>query len=145
MPDSAETLVLANDLLEITRLADAIEAFCAPLAPGPKDLFALQLALEEVVTNVINHGFTDGAVHTFTVELRTRGRCVTAVVSDDAPAYDPLARPEVDTSLPLEARPVGGLGVHLVKKLVDTEHYDRRDGRNVLALSRTFGPPAGPL
>jgi len=145
MPESVHTLVLANELGEIPRLADGIEAFCGPLAPAPKDLFALQLALEEAVTNVINHGYTDGAAHTVTVELQARGRCVTAVVSDDAPAYDPLARPEVDTRLPLESRSVGGLGVHLVKKLVDAAHYERRDGRNVLTLSRTFGPPAGPL
>lgn len=145
MSESAQTLVLANDLGEIPRLAEAVEAFCAPLAPARKDLFALQLALEEAVTNVINHGYTDGAPHSFTVELRARGRCITAVVSDDAPAYDPLARPEVDTTLSLDVRPVGGLGVHLVKKLVDTAHYQRCDGRNVLTLSRTFSPPAGPL
>jgi anti-sigma regulatory factor (Ser/Thr protein kinase) len=145
MSATAQSFVLANDLGEISRLAAGVEAFCAPLDPAPKDLFALQLVLEEVVTNVINHGYTDGAAHLFSVELRALDRVVTAVVSDDAPAYDPLARPEVDTSLSLEARPVGGLGVHLVKRLVDTAHYERRDGRNVLTLTRVFGPSSGPL
>lgn len=145
MSERAQTFVLANDLGEIPRLAAGIETFCAPLAPAPKDLFSLQLALEEVVTNVINHGYTDGRAHTFAVELRVHGRTLTAVVNDDAPAYDPLARPEVDTSLPLDTRPIGGLGVHLVKKLVDAAQYERRDGRNVLTLHRTFGPPAGPI
>lgn len=137
-----QTFTLANDLAEISRLADGIETFCAPLDPGPKDLMAVQLAVEEAVTNVINHGYADGQPHTFTVELALEERRLTTVITDDAPAYDPLARPDVDTSKPLEEREIGGLGVHLVKKLMDSAHYERRDGRNVLTLVRTFAPAA---
>ncbi|HEY1110413.1 MAG TPA: ATP-binding protein [Opitutaceae bacterium] len=137
-----QTFTLANDLAEISRLADGIEAFCAPLDPGPKDLMAVQLAVEEAVTNVINHGYADGQPHTFTVELALEERRLTTVITDDAPAYDPLARPDVDTSKPLEEREIGGLGVHLVKKLMDSAQYERRDGRNVLTLVRTFAPAA---
>jgi anti-sigma regulatory factor (Ser/Thr protein kinase) len=142
MPASRQTLTLANDLAELPRLAGFVDAFCAPLDPAPKDLLALQLALEESITNVINHGYRDGERHTFTVDLTLEGRRITAVVSDDAPAYDPLARPEVDTSRSLAEREIGGLGVHLVKKLMDSARYERRDGRNVLTLVRTFAPAA---
>jgi len=72
-----------------------------------------------------SHGFAD--------------RRVTATVTDDAPAYDPLARAEVDITLPLEERPIGGLGVHLEKKLMDSARYERRDGRNILTFVRTIG------
>lgn len=137
-----QTFTLANDLAEISRLADGIEAFCAPLDPGPKDLMAVQLAVEEAVTNVINHGYTDGQPHTFTVDLSLEDRRLTTIITDDAAAYDPLARPDVDTSKPLEEREIGGLGVHLVKKLMDSAQYERRDGRNVLTLVRTFAPAA---
>lgn len=141
MPDRTATLTLTNDLAEVARLAAFVDAFCAPLAPADRDLMALHLVLEEVVTNVIRHGYRDGAAHTFTVALAAApDRRVTAVVTDDAPAYDPLARPEVDVTQPLEARPIGGLGVHLVKKLMDSAHYERRDGRNVLTLVRAFAP-----
>ncbi|MES2692977.1 MAG: ATP-binding protein [Verrucomicrobiota bacterium] len=139
---SRQTFTLANDLAEISRLAEGVDAFCAPLDPGTKDVMAVQLALEEAVTNVINHGFDDGQPHTFTVDLILEDRRLTAVVSDDAAAYDPLARPEVDTSVPLEEREIGGLGVHLVKKLMDSAHYERRDGRNILTLVRNFAPAA---
>lgn len=138
----SQTFTLANDLAEISRLADGIETFCAPLDPGPKDLMAVQLAVEEAVTNVINHGYTDGQAHTLTVELTLEDRRLTTVITDDAPAYDPLARPEVDTSKPLEEREIGGLGVHLVKKLMDSAQYERRDDRNVLTLVRTFAAAA---
>lgn len=139
MSVARQTLTLTNDLAEIPRLAAFVDAFCAPLAPTPRDVLSLHLALEEAVTNVINHGYADGQPHTFAVDLAADGRRVTAVVSDDAPAYDPLARAEVDITLPLDQRPVGGLGVHLLKKLMDSARYERRDGRNILTLVRTLG------
>jgi len=123
-------------------MAAFIDEFCGAFAPADKDLMALHLALEEVVTNVINHGYVDGQPHTFTVELAAEARRVTAIVTDDAPAYDPLARAEVDVSQPIEERAIGGLGVHLVKKLMDSARYERRDGRNILTLVRTLGGAA---
>ena len=135
-----QTITLRNDPAEIPRLAEFVDAFCAPLGPTPKDVFALQLTLEEAVTNVIDHGYADGQPHTFTVELAAADRRVTAIVTDDAPTYDPLTRAEVDITLPLEDRPIGGLGVHLVKKLTDSARYERRDGRNILTFVRTLGP-----
>jgi len=136
------TITLRNDLAEIPRLAEAVEVFCAPLEPSTKDLMGLQLVLEELVTNVINHGYRDGQPHTFTVSLSLSGRLVTAVIDDDAPAFDPLARAEVDTTLPLDQRPIGGLGVHLVKKLTTHARYERRNGRNLLSITCAFAPPS---
>jgi serine/threonine-protein kinase RsbW len=138
------TLTLANDLAEISRAAAAFEAWAEPFDLPMPDLMALQLALEETITNVINHGYRDvpaGTRH-FTVEFSALAPAdgspsiVRLVVTDDAPAYDPLARAEVDTSIPLEDRPIGGLGVHLVKKLMTHAAYERRDDRNVLILQR---------
>jgi anti-sigma regulatory factor (Ser/Thr protein kinase) len=129
------TITLRNDRAEIPRLAAFIDGFCQPLRPAPEDLMSFHLALEEAVTNVIHHGYVDGQAHEFTVSLAAApGGLVTAVVSDDAPAFDPVARPPVDTSLPLEERPIGGLGVHLIKNLMDSVRYERRDGRNLLTL-----------
>jgi serine/threonine-protein kinase RsbW len=135
-----QTITLRNDLAEIRRLTEFVDSFCAPLVPSSKDVPALQLALEEAVTNVINHGYADGNPHTFTVELEAADRRVTVVLTDDAPAYNPLARAEVDITLPIEDRPIGGLGVHLVKKLMDSARYERRDGHNILTFVRTLGP-----
>ncbi len=134
-----QTLTLRNDLGELERLTAFIDAFCAPLRPSEKDVMSFQLALEEAVTNVIQHAYRDGAEHTFTVALHAGADDrVTAVLTDDGPAYDPLARPEVDITRPLEEREIGGLGVHLVKKLMDVARYERRDGRNILTLERVI-------
>lgn len=134
---ASQLLTLTNDLAEIPRLAEAVEAFCEPFAPSMKDLLAIQLALEETVTNVINHGYKGHppGARSFTVELAAPSPDrLRATITDDAPAYDPLARPEVDVSLPIEERPIGGLGVHLVKKLMHHAAYERRGDQNVLVL-----------
>ena len=130
-----ETITLRNDRAEIPRLAAFVDAFCQPLGAAKEDLTSFHLAMEEAVTNVIHHGYVDGQAHKFTVSLEAApGGKVTAIVSDDAPAFDPLARPPVDTTLPLEERPIGGLGVHLIRNLMDSVHYERRAGRNILTL-----------
>ena len=144
-------LTLVNDLAEIPRAAGELEAWGESLEVPMADLMALQLALEETITNVINHGYRDqppGTRH-FTVEFSAPSDSslpapssplsIRLVIIDDAPAYDPLARAEVDTSIPLEDRPIGGLGVHLVKKLMTHAAYAHRGGRNILTLERVLG------
>lgn len=138
MPARQETLTLRNDLAELSPLAAFIDTFLDPLQPDSQDVMAFQLSLEEIVTNVINHGYRDGAAHTFSVTLSTDGTNVTAVIADDAPAFDPLARGPVDINAPLEEREIGGLGIHLVKKLMHDIRYERRDGRNVLTITRAL-------
>jgi anti-sigma regulatory factor (Ser/Thr protein kinase) len=144
MPERpSQTLLLQNDLAEIPRLAGFIDEFCRPLGPTEEGRQSLHLALEEAVANVIEHGYRDGARHVFSVELTAApaGR-VTVVLTDDAPAFDPLARPPVDTSRPLEEREIGGLGVHLVRQLAETASYEYRDGRNILTLVLAVGSGA---
>jgi len=138
-PDTRQVLTLRNDLAELSRLTAFVDEFCDVVQPGEDDRMALQLVLEEAVTNVIHHGYTDGQGHDFTVTLQLvdEGR-VCAVVTDDAAPYDPLARPPVDVDAPLEERQIGGLGVHLIKRLTQHAYYERRDGKNVLTLERAI-------
>lgn len=143
MTPQPQLLTIANDLAELPRLMDAAEAFCRELDAGPCDLAAIQLAVEEIATNVMTHGYSDGGRHFFTVALEApEPDRIRAVVTDDAPPYNPLARPEVDTSLPLEERPIGGLGVHLVKRMMSVCIYEHKEGRNIFTVERhlSHGP-----
>ena len=136
---ASQLITLTNDLVEIPRLAEAVELFVEPFSPSMKDMLAIQLALEEAVTNIIDHGYKAHAPGTrsFTVALSApEAARIRMVVTDDAPAYDPLARPAVNLDLPIEERPIGGLGVHLVKNLMQHAHYERRGNQNVLTLER---------
>jgi anti-anti-sigma factor len=140
----SQTLSIAADLAELARVMQMIDEFCAGMAASAADVSALHLALEEIVTNVITHGYHSDASRSFAVRLEAvaAGR-IRAVVTDDAPAYNPLARAEVDTNLPLEARPVGGLGVHLVKKLMDVCIYERRGEQNLFSIERKLSRAPG--
>ncbi|MCX6849385.1 MAG: anti-sigma factor antagonist [Verrucomicrobia bacterium] len=144
MSAKSQTLTIAADLAELARVMQAIDEFCASIAVSAADVSALHLALEEIVTNVITHGYHSDPAYSLTVRLETiTPDRIRAVVTDDAPAYNPLARPEVNTTLPLEARPVGGLGVHLVKKLMDVCVYEHRDGQNLFTIERKLSREPG--
>ena len=139
MSTPRQLLTLRNDINELPRLVEFVDTFCAPLHVSDADKLALHLSLEEAVTNVILHGYKTPGGQSFNVSLSVdAAERVTAVVTDDAPAYDPLARPSVDISLPLAGREIGGLGIHLVKKMMDVAKYERRDGHNVLTLERVL-------
>jgi serine/threonine-protein kinase RsbW len=119
---------------ELAGVLCGVDRFCKTIGASQSDAHALLLSIEEVITNVLHHGY-QGAPHPVSLVLEAMPPDrVRAVVTDAAPAYDPLARPDVNTNLPLEERPIGGLGVHLVKSLMTSTHYEWRDGKNVLSL-----------
>ncbi len=137
MSTNAKTLTLRSDLAELSRVKVLVDEVCDQSHASAADSSALHLAVEEIVTNVITYGYPDGPHHTFTVSLEAiSGDRVRAIVTDDAPAFNPLARPDVNTTLPLEERPVGGLGVHLVRQLMNVCLYEHRDGRNIFTMER---------
>lgn len=128
-------LTLKNDVGEIGRLAGALEQFAAQYDVSAETLGAVNLALEEIVTNVIAYGFDAGA-HTIDVDVWLEDGSVHATVTDAGKAFDPLQRADPDVTAPLEDRQVGGLGVMLVKRLMDDVTYARQDGKNVLTMRR---------
>lgn len=144
MSMSAATLTIASDLRELRYVMAFVEEFCRPRHVSAADLSAMHLALEEIITNVITHGYKGESDQSLsiTIEAIASDR-LRATVSDNAPAFDPLTRPEVDISLPLEARAIGGLGVHLVKKLMDVCSYERRGGKNLFTIERKLNRAPG--
>ena len=100
----------------------------------------VEVSLDEVLANVVRHGLA-GRGDSATVELELQldsgepPRCE-LLVSDDGPEFDPLAAAAPDTTLAVEERPIGGLGIELVKRLMDEVRYERSGGRNRLRLAR---------
>ena len=128
------SLTLRNDPSEISRLVDRIGAFGAQAGLPPDVTFRLTLALDEIVSNVIRHGFDDSASHAIVVELAVANGIVTATVQDDGAPFDPREAPAPELDAPLEERQAGGLGVHLVRSTMDEIEYRREGDRNVLTL-----------
>lgn len=129
-----DRLELKADIEELSRLADAVADFAAREGVDPLLAGRLTVALDEVVTNAIMHGEL-GADAVITVELAPDGQDIIATVSDPGPAFDPLASPPaVDIAAPLEERPIGGLGLYIVRQLARDLAWRREDGCNRLTM-----------
>lgn len=128
------SLSLRNHASEVSRLVDRLEAFGAEAGLPPDVTFRLTLSLDEIVCNVIRHGYDDDADHQITVTLDVAGGIVTATVEDDGAPFDPREAPLPDLDAPLAQRQVGGLGMHLVRATMDSVDYRRDAGRNVLTV-----------
>ena len=122
----------------LTEAVRAAQAFCDEVeAPGLARANVMTV-LDEVLANIVHHGLRDVA-GTIELTMGLEDRQVVARVADTAAAFDPLLMPMPDTSLPLEQRKVGGLGIALVRALTDEVAYERRDGRNHLTLTWRVG------
>jgi serine/threonine-protein kinase RsbW len=133
-------VTLVNELAEIRRLGPLVEAFGAENRLSGDALFYVGLALDEVVTNVIRHGYDDAGRHEIAVRLELDGDVLRAEVRDDGRAFDPLSLPPVDLDRGIDERGIGGLGVHVVRSTMDSVDYRREDGRNVLVLRKRIVP-----
>ncbi len=132
------TVRLVNRLEEIGRLAAAVEAFGAAHQLPDAVIFAFNLSLDEVVTNVISYAFTDVQEHPIDVRLRLMGDVLEAEVTDSGRPFNPIDVPTPDLDAPIDERRIGGLGVHLVREMMDSLEYKREHGRNVLRLTKSL-------
>ncbi len=141
MPQASE-LIMRNCLDEIPRISRTVESFCAHHALAPRIATHLTLALDELATNAISHGFPPEDTHDGAVRLRLalERDTVHAVIEDDGRPFDPLSVPPADTAMTLEDRAIGGLGVHIVRAVMDDVRYERADGVNRVHLRKRCSP-----
>ncbi|MFZ5811693.1 MAG: ATP-binding protein [Thermodesulfobacteriota bacterium] len=129
---------LSNQLAELDRLAEEVESFGERNAFPRKVIYQVRLVLDELLTNVISYGFSDGRKHEIEIRMRLEDSRLHLCIEDDAAAFDPLQAEEPDLRSPAEDRAIGGLGIHLVRKLMDSVRYERREGKNRLFLEKTI-------
>jgi sigma-B regulation protein RsbU (phosphoserine phosphatase) len=127
---------LTNRLSEIATVNQTLTEFGQRHGLTPKIVHDLNLALVEILTNVVSYGHADNQEHEIKVRLSTQPGEVRAEVEDDGQPFNPLEAPEPDTAKPLEERTIGGLGIHLVRKLMDGLEYQRQEGKNVLVMKK---------
>ncbi len=95
---------------------------------------SVSVALDELLANELSHGMTGREAGSVTVEVELDQECVTVTITDDGTPFDPFQQAAPDTTLPVDERQIGGLGLHLVRELMDDVSYQRRDGQNVVVL-----------
>jgi len=142
--DPSRVLTVPGNPEGIRLAAEALDAFAEAHGLSRHATWPFQVALDELVSNVARHGRReDGREVTIEMELRLRGDELEIELVDDGPPFDPLEAPEPDTSLPVEERPIGGLGILILKRLMDAVAYERRADRNRLTLRKRLVAPEG--
>lgn len=135
MDDRSLNLLLDSRLDELARLMRAIEGFCGDV--GAADVAPdFMLCAEELVTNIILHGFAGKPGHAIEVNIAYAAAGISVDIRDDAPAFDPTAPIFPDLDAPIEDRAIGGLGRHLVSTLMERFCYWRETGRNHVSFGR---------
>jgi sigma-B regulation protein RsbU (phosphoserine phosphatase) len=129
-----ETLVLKNDVREITRFSSFMKSVTEQLGIEKSLARQLRLAVEEAVVNVIDYAYPTGTEGDVTIHILSDGHTIRFQIIDTGVAFDPTAKEKADTTLSAEDRQIGGLGILLVRELMDTINYERVDGQNVLTL-----------
>ena len=134
--DDSLEVSLVNDLREIAGVAAKIDDFCAAQALAPQIAYAVNLSIDEILTNTISYGYDDDEQHRIELVVRLEDAGLIVVIVDDSRAFDPSLVQQPDHEAPLEDRALGGLGLFLVQQMMDGVDYQRRDGCNVVILTK---------
>lgn len=126
-------LILKNQVEELNKLPEFVDTVCEEAGIDMVLIASLNLALEEAATNVVlyAYGKNEGEVD---IEAVYTEKYLKFILTDTGVAFDPTQKEEVDTTLSVEERQIGGLGIHLVRQIMDSVNYERINGKNVLTL-----------
>jgi anti-sigma regulatory factor (Ser/Thr protein kinase) len=130
------SLIVGNERREIARLMERVEHECHGWGLVEDDIVNLNLILDEFVSNVIRHGYDDDLEHQVAVVVSLEGELATVRIEDDGKPFNPLEAPPPNLDLPIEERPIGGLGIFIARALADSVEYRRERDRNVLVMTK---------
>ena len=127
---------LSNDVQEIPLLNAFVDEICELNGLDDMTTMQMNLAIEEAVVNVMNYAYPEGTKGFVDITSMSDDEWLQFVISDNGKPFDPTTKEEVDTTLPVEKRRIGGLGIFLVRKMMDNVKYEYKDGQNILTLRK---------
>lgn len=133
-----EELVLQNDVRQVEQLNTFMKQSLQRLNIEKPLINKLRLAVEEAVVNVMEYAYPAGNKGDISVRLTSNGHRLKFIITDHGGAFNPTEATVADTTLSVEDRPIGGLGILLVRKLVDSINYERNEGKNILTLLKEY-------
>lgn len=128
------SLTLPAEPASLGKVLEVVRSVAEQAGIGLKPTTQLELAVEEVLVNILKHAYGGGPGEVQVSCRITAEGAVEVEFADQGPPFDPLSRPEPDLAATVDERPIGGLGVHLAKTLTDQMTYRREDGSNILTL-----------
>ena len=127
---------LKNNLSELETLYKNLEYFGESLGLSQETIFKINLALEELVSNIISYGYTDDDEHWIKIAISLENRFLVISLEDDGMPFNPAEATEPDCGCPVEDREIGNLGIHLCKQFMDDLIYERRGNKNIVILRK---------
>ena len=131
-----KSIVLANDISEISRLNMFIEEIAEEFSLAPDVTFNLNLVLEEAVVNIINYAYPKEEHEKIYLSARLHNGSIVLVLTDTGKEFDPTMAPEADITLSADERKIGGLGIFLIRQIMNEVKYERIEGKNILTLEK---------
>jgi serine/threonine-protein kinase RsbW len=129
---------LTGGLEEITVLHEAIEKFATDNSVPQDVVFKVNLSLDELLTNTLSYGYPEGGEHEIPVSLAVKDQTLLIEARDNAVPFNPLEKPEPDIYQDIDERQIGGLGIHIVRKMMDEIAYRREAGFNMLTMKKSI-------
>jgi len=129
-------IVLKNEIDEITRLAGFIEEVGLEFSLSPEMVFNLNLVLEEAVTNVIMYAYPKEEHELIYLSASMNENSLVFVLTDTGKEFDPTKVSDADITLSAEERQIGGLGIFMIRQIMNEVKYERIEGKNVLTLEK---------
>lgn len=131
-----KSIILANEISEIAKLNAFIEDIGEEFSLTPDVVFNLTLVLEEAVVNIINYAYPKEDHESIFLSAKMKDGSIVLVLTDTGKEFDPTMAPEADVTLSAEDREIGGLGIFLIRQIMNEVKYERIDGKNVLTLEK---------
>jgi serine/threonine-protein kinase RsbW len=131
-----KSIILANDISEIARLNEFVEEIGNEFSLSPEVVFNLTLVLEEAVVNIINYAYPKEDHELIYLSAKLHNDSIMLVLTDTGKEFDPTMAPEADITLSADERPIGGLGIFLIRQIMNEGKYERIEGKNVLTLEK---------
>jgi sigma-B regulation protein RsbU (phosphoserine phosphatase) len=132
----SRSIILENDVSQVTELNQFVQSVTEELQLDKALSRRIKLAVEEVAVNIMNYAYVADAKGQVKVEAMANDQRLRFILTDSGRAFDPTAVSRADTTLSVEDRPIGGLGILLVRNLMDSINYERIDGQNILKIEK---------
>ncbi len=131
-------LALENKPENLKEITSFIERFCNENGLDDKILFELNLILDELFVNIINYAYPDKEIHIIEILTEKKGDEIIIRIIDDGDEFNPLQIEEVNINASIDDREIGGLGIHLVKRMADKLFYERLENKNILTIIKSI-------
>lgn len=128
---------IKNRIEETTGVTDLVEQTSLEAGFEQKEVYDILIALDEILSNIVYYAYPDGSTGVIDIEIKFDGETIDIRFIDSGVPFDPLTKADPDLSIPVEEREIGGLGIFIVKKLMNEVSYVRENEKNILMISKT--------